>query len=38
MPFLNRAIKDTFIENKLNNINNFRSLIVDKIISATSVS
>ena len=38
MPFLNRAIKDTYIEEKLDNINDFRSLISDKIIEATSVS
>ncbi len=38
MPFLNRAIKDTFIEEKLNNITTFKQLIVEKIINATSVS
>jgi len=38
MPFINRAIKDTYIEDKLINIDTFRDLIIDKIISATSVS
>jgi len=38
MPFLNRAIKDIGLEEKLRHFTTFKELVVDKIISATSVS
>lgn len=38
MPFLNRAIKDTYIEDQLRDDDTFVNLIKDKILGATSVS
>lgn len=37
-PFLNRAIKDTYIEDKLKTDSDFLSFIKDKIIQSTSVN
>lgn len=37
-PFLNRAIKDTYLQNNLNQDDTFKTLLADKIRSATSVS
>ncbi len=36
VPFLNRSIKDTYIESKLNSDDDFKALIKEKIILATS--
>lgn len=38
MPFLNRAIKDTYIENNLVEDADFIELVKDKVLSATSVN
>ena len=38
MPFLNRAIRDTYIENNLDNDADFIELIKGKVFAATSVS
>lgn len=38
MPFLNRSIKDTYLESKIAVDHDFIELVKDKIISATSVS
>jgi DNA helicase HerA-like ATPase len=38
MPFLNRAIKDTYIEGKLSNDDDLNNLIKEKVLSATSVN
>ncbi|MDB5244404.1 MAG: hypothetical protein JWN18_274 [Parcubacteria group bacterium] len=38
IPFINRAIKDSYIESKLNTELNFKTLIKDKIEAATTVN
>ncbi len=38
IPFLNRAIKDSYIDSKLASNDSFKSLLKEKILSATAVS
>ncbi|MEN9921091.1 MAG: hypothetical protein RLZZ517_69 [Candidatus Parcubacteria bacterium] len=38
IPFINRAIKDSYIESRLNTEENFKNLVAEKIIEATAVS
>lgn len=38
VPFLNRVIKDTYTESKLNSNEDFKEVIKEKILSATAVS
>ncbi len=37
-PFLNRALKDTYIESMLSSDDNFKALLKEKIIAATAMS